>query len=291
MGLGLNIRGEANVCYLSCHSSRLNNRYGVPLGSEHSSTTTNVATSVDLGHNVNEVQQINENTSSTSAKHVVTSTQPASSSLCAEEDSEGDVENAYDETGTFMASGSGYGAKSLYERRKGTNDDDPYDYDHYFRPSLNNENGGKRAGMPLLSPSLQTECLQNFSLGTGPSHSRTSSQPWVTLNTFRTEHGEDLDSRANATKANGGDSSDNEATSSVVGSGTNNMQRSGVLMAMNNDGHSIKASSLQSRTALKHTTATSKSHNDILGKPNSSTTEFVNGEKISEPLENAVSEK
>ncbi|GKA94201.1 probable transcription factor PosF21, partial [Tanacetum coccineum] len=123
-----------------------------------------------------------------------------------------------------------------------------------FRPSLNNENGGKRAGMPLLSPSLQTECLQNLSLRTGPSHSRTSSQPslpplslslyrdfflimwWVSepsnvegmrerkcegevvddmfnaylnlnnlgrLNTFRAENGEDLDSRANGTKANG----------------------------------------------------------------------------------------
>ncbi|GJS00636.1 hypothetical protein Tco_0317144 [Tanacetum coccineum] len=46
-----------------------------------------------------------------------------------------------------------------------------------FRPSLHNENGGKRVGMPLLSPSLQTECLQNLSLGNGQSHSRTSSQP------------------------------------------------------------------------------------------------------------------
>ncbi|KAJ0693122.1 putative transcription factor bZIP family [Helianthus annuus] len=45
------------------------------------------------------------------------------------------------------------------------------------------------------------------------------------LNSFRTENGEDLDSRASGTKANGGDSSDNEATSSVIGS-NNNMQRS-----------------------------------------------------------------
>ncbi|GKA68787.1 hypothetical protein Tco_0768704 [Tanacetum coccineum] len=103
---------------------------------------------------------------------------------------------------------------------------------------------GKRAGMPLLSPSLQTECLQNFSLGTGPSHSRTSSQPWVTLNTFRTEHGEDLDSRANATKANGGDSSDNEATSSVVGSGTNNMQRPNLVELAQWEEKSIVSSSL-----------------------------------------------
>ncbi|GJT79011.1 retrovirus-related pol polyprotein from transposon TNT 1-94 [Tanacetum coccineum] len=130
-----------------------------------------------------------------------------------------------------------------------------------LRPSLNNENGGKRGGkrvgMPLLSPSLHTECLQNLSLGTGPSHSRTSSQLESSnvegmrerkcegevvddmfnaylnlnnlgrLNTFKAENGEDLDSRANGTKANGGDSSDNEATSSLVGSCSNNMQRSG----------------------------------------------------------------
>ena len=42
-------------------------------------------------------------------KPVVTSTQPASSSLCAEEDSKSDVKNVYDEIGTFIASGSGYG--------------------------------------------------------------------------------------------------------------------------------------------------------------------------------------
>ncbi|GKA25310.1 hypothetical protein Tco_0711419 [Tanacetum coccineum] len=48
------------------------------------------------------------------------------------------------------------------------------------------------------------------------------------LNTFRAENGEDLDSRASGTKANGGDSSDNEATSSITGSGTNNMHRPGV---------------------------------------------------------------
>nr|GEW24256.1 hypothetical protein [Tanacetum cinerariifolium] len=46
------------------------------------------------------------------------------------------------------------------------------------------------------------------------------------LNTFIAENGEDLDSRASGTKANGGDSSDNEATSNVIGSDTNNMQRS-----------------------------------------------------------------
>ncbi|KAI7739929.1 hypothetical protein M8C21_029331 [Ambrosia artemisiifolia] len=46
------------------------------------------------------------------------------------------------------------------------------------------------------------------------------------LNSFKTDNGEDLDSRASGTKANGGDSSDNEATSSVIGS-NNNMQRSG----------------------------------------------------------------
>nr|XP_043607928.1 bZIP transcription factor 29-like [Erigeron canadensis] len=47
------------------------------------------------------------------------------------------------------------------------------------------------------------------------------------LNSFRVETGEDLDSRASGTKANGGDCSDNEATSSVIGSG-NNMQRLGM---------------------------------------------------------------
>ncbi|KAI3824781.1 hypothetical protein L1987_06252 [Smallanthus sonchifolius] len=47
------------------------------------------------------------------------------------------------------------------------------------------------------------------------------------LNSFRTETGEDLDSRASGTKANGGDSSDNEATSSVIGS-SNNLQWSGI---------------------------------------------------------------
>jgi hypothetical protein len=60
---------------------------------------------------------------------------------------------------------------------------------------------------------------------------------------------------------------------------------------MNNDGSTIKASSLQSRTALKHTAAASKSHNDILGKANSSTVEYVNGEEINEPVENVISEK
>nr|GEV60257.1 laccase [Tanacetum cinerariifolium] len=35
------------------------------------------------------------------------------------------------QSGTFMASGSGYGTKSLYERWKETKDDDLYDYDPY----------------------------------------------------------------------------------------------------------------------------------------------------------------
>nr|XP_043608666.1 bZIP transcription factor 29 [Erigeron canadensis] len=43
------------------------------------------------------------------------------------------------------------------------------------------------------------------------------------------ENREDLDSsRASGTKTNGGDSSDNEATSSVIESGSNHMQRSGI---------------------------------------------------------------
>nr|GEV58606.1 reverse transcriptase, RNA-dependent DNA polymerase [Tanacetum cinerariifolium] len=64
-----------------------------------------------------------------SVKTVVTSTQSASSILCAAEDSKGDVENVCDETGTFMASGSGYGTKSLYKHRKEMKHDYPYDDD------------------------------------------------------------------------------------------------------------------------------------------------------------------
>ena len=59
---------------------------------------------------------------------MVTSTQPTSLSWCAKKDSEGDVENVKDETGTFMESGSGYGTKSLYECWKEMKDD-PYDDD------------------------------------------------------------------------------------------------------------------------------------------------------------------
>ncbi|KAI7749724.1 hypothetical protein M8C21_010892 [Ambrosia artemisiifolia] len=64
--------------------------------------------------------------------------------------------------------------------------------------------------------------------------------------------------------------------------------RSKVLMMNNIDGHVIKASSLESKSALNHTL---KSHNDILGKPNSSTMEYVNGEEITEPAENLISEQ
>ena len=81
------------------------------------SNTTNVAKSVDLGHNVNEVQQINENAIHISVKPLVTNTQLASSSLFAEEDSDGDMKNVYDKTGTFMASGSGYGTKNGGRKR------------------------------------------------------------------------------------------------------------------------------------------------------------------------------
>ena len=45
----------------------------------------------------------------------------------ADADSEGEVEHVYDETKTFMASGNGYVAKSLYEHMKETMDDDSYD--------------------------------------------------------------------------------------------------------------------------------------------------------------------
>ena len=49
-----------------------------------------------------------------SVKLVVINTQPTSSSVYAEDHSEGDVENVYDETGAFMASGSGYGHARSY---------------------------------------------------------------------------------------------------------------------------------------------------------------------------------
>ncbi|MFS7904064.1 putative TMEM14 family protein [Helianthus anomalus] len=61
-----------------------------------------------------------------------------------------------------------------------------------------------------------------------------------------------------------------------------------VLMMNNINGHAIKASTLESKSALNRTL---KSHNAILGKPNSSTTEYVNGEEISEPPENVISEQ
>ncbi|KAJ0610987.1 putative RNA-directed DNA polymerase [Helianthus annuus] len=61
-----------------------------------------------------------------------------------------------------------------------------------------------------------------------------------------------------------------------------------VVMMNNINGHAIKASTLESKSALNRTL---KSHNAILGKPNSSTTEYVNGEEISEPTENVISEQ
>ncbi|XP_021971440.1 uncharacterized protein LOC110866593 isoform X4 [Helianthus annuus] len=64
--------------------------------------------------------------------------------------------------------------------------------------------------------------------------------------------------------------------------------RSKVVMMNNINGHAIKASTLESKSALNRTL---KSHNAILGKPNSSTTEYVNGEEISEPTENVISEQ
>ncbi|XP_071686532.1 protein FATTY ACID EXPORT 1, chloroplastic-like isoform X2 [Rutidosis leptorrhynchoides] len=69
--------------------------------------------------------------------------------------------------------------------------------------------------------------------------------------------------------------------------------RSTALMMMNNDGRAIKASGLEFRPALNHT---SKGHFDVLGKASSSTTEYVNGEEIdreeiNEPVEDSVSEQ
>ncbi|KAJ0782587.1 putative TMEM14 family protein [Helianthus annuus] len=53
-----------------------------------------------------------------------------------------------------------------------------------------------------------------------------------------------------------------------------------VLMMNNINGHAIKASTLESKPALNRTL---KSHNAILGN--------VNGEEISEPTENVISEQ
>ncbi|XP_076955036.1 protein FATTY ACID EXPORT 1, chloroplastic-like [Bidens hawaiensis] len=64
--------------------------------------------------------------------------------------------------------------------------------------------------------------------------------------------------------------------------------RSKVLMMVNNNGHAIKASTLENKSAPNYRI---KSHNDILGKPNSSTVEYVNGEEVSEPAENKIAEK
>ncbi|KAC9819664.1 hypothetical protein E3N88_45212 [Mikania micrantha] len=52
--------------------------------------------------------------------------------------------------------------------------------------------------------------------------------------------------------------------------------------------HAIKASTFESKLALIHTI---KSHNDILGKPNSSTVEYVYEEEIGKPAENVISEQ
>nr|GEY47148.1 transcription factor CPC-like [Tanacetum cinerariifolium] len=65
---------------------------------------------------VNEVQKVNV---ITPIVRPVMTKQPSSSSYKAEEDSEGELEHVYDESGTyisFKSSGSGYGTKSLYER-------------------------------------------------------------------------------------------------------------------------------------------------------------------------------
>lgn len=62
-------------------------------------------------------------------------------------------------------------------------------------------------------------------------------------------------------------------------------------MVMNNDGQAIKAFSSESGLDLNHATFASKSHNEILVKSNSSAVEYVNGEEISEPVENVVSEQ
>lgn len=57
---------------------------------------------------------------------------------------------------------------------------------------------------------------------------------------------------------------------------------------INSHGHAIKSSTLESKSALNHRI---RSHNDILGKPNSSAVEYVNGEEVNEPVENVNTEK
>ncbi|XP_076936655.1 protein FATTY ACID EXPORT 1, chloroplastic-like [Bidens hawaiensis] len=61
-----------------------------------------------------------------------------------------------------------------------------------------------------------------------------------------------------------------------------------VLMMINSHGHAIKSSTLESKSALNHRF---RSHDDILGKPNSSAVEYVNGEEVNEPVENVNTEK
>lgn len=57
-----------------------------------------------------------------------------------------------------------------------------------------------------------------------------------------------------------------------------------------NDRHAIKVSSSGSRPALKFTAKSSKSDNNILDKPLSNIEDNVNEDKISQPVENAVTE-
>lgn len=59
---------------------------------------------------------------------------------------------------------------------------------------------------------------------------------------------------------------------------------------MNSDQHAIKASISGSKLAAKYVAKASQSDNDILEKPNSHLEEYVNGEKIDEPIQSVDTE-
>ncbi|KAL8261610.1 hypothetical protein R6Q59_025659 [Mikania micrantha] len=58
--------------------------------------------------------------------------------------------------------------------------------------------------------------------------------------------------------------------------------------AIKSDQHAIKAYSSCSKSALKYAAKASKSDNDLLEKPNSNVEEYVNGEDVSEPIQQHV---
>ncbi|GKE04446.1 hypothetical protein Tco_1396464 [Tanacetum coccineum] len=81
-----------------------------------------------------------KNVASTRVRRGIADASSTKADIEADEDSESDVEDIYDESGDFMAvkhstigsgSGSGIRNKSLYEHWNDTLDDDPYDDDYH----------------------------------------------------------------------------------------------------------------------------------------------------------------